>query len=289
MTRTVTVIGDALIDELRDESGTSSFVGGAALNVAVGLSVLGVSATLVAMVGDDADGDTIRAFLDDHGVTLVDSPAPHGTSRAISDRTEGEPTYAFNLAARQRAIAFDGPTVDAISAADLVVVSCFPFDSDEQSAALATAVRSPATRLVIDPNPRAGMLADRGRFVHNFEALATDALLIKIGDDDARLLYNSSLASLTERLHETSSATILATAGRDGASIVDHRGHTADSPIASLPGPIVDTMGGGDATLASMTASLLETSQPAWQPALDRAMLIAAATCRHPGALLRLP
>ena len=37
MTRVV-VVGDALIDELRDDTGVREFVGGAALNVAVGLA-----------------------------------------------------------------------------------------------------------------------------------------------------------------------------------------------------------------------------------------------------------
>ena len=49
----VVVIGDELIDEIRDEHGTRDVVGGAALNVAVGLSRLGVPSTLVAMVADD--------------------------------------------------------------------------------------------------------------------------------------------------------------------------------------------------------------------------------------------
>ena len=50
---TVVVVGDALIDELRDDHGVREFVGGAALNVAVGLAQLGVPATLVAKLGDD--------------------------------------------------------------------------------------------------------------------------------------------------------------------------------------------------------------------------------------------
>jgi fructokinase len=58
----VVVIGDALIDELRDDHGVREFVGGAALNVAVGLSRLGVPTTLVAMLGDDEAAAHIRAY-----------------------------------------------------------------------------------------------------------------------------------------------------------------------------------------------------------------------------------
>src|ERR671913_1225553 len=98
------VIGDALIDELRDPHGSREFVGGAALKVAGGLALLGEQATLVAMVGDDEPGERIRGYLRDYRVGLVESPSPLGTSRAISDRTEGEPRYEFNEAAKRRGI-----------------------------------------------------------------------------------------------------------------------------------------------------------------------------------------
>ena len=71
----VVVVGDALIDELRDDTGVREFVGGAALNVAVGLTRLGVPATLIAMVGDDEAGAHIRAYLADFGVELIATPS----------------------------------------------------------------------------------------------------------------------------------------------------------------------------------------------------------------------
>ena len=69
--------------------------------------------------------------------------------------------------------------------------------------------------------------------------------------------------------------------------------NTLHRPIRQLPGPIVDTMGAGDATLAQVTSTihrrgLPETAEDA-DELLKEAMLVAAATCRHPGALLRRP
>ena len=65
------------------------------------------------------------------------------------------------------------------------------------------------------------------------------------------------------------------------------------APISVLPGPIVDTMGAGDSTLSSLIAELVREGAPAsahgWKAALDRAMDVAAATCRAEGALLRQP
>ncbi|WP_394552013.1 PfkB family carbohydrate kinase [Agromyces sp. MMS24-JH15] len=297
----ITVVGDALIDELRDPNGSREFVGGAALNVAVGLSLLGDDVTLVAMVGDDEPGRRIRAYLDDYGVRLVASPSPHGSSRAISDRRDGEPRYEFNEAAQRRALRFDEATLRAIDEADLVVVSCFPFDDAEQSGALRDAIARSADRLLLDGNPRAGMLRDRAAFVATFEEFVARSLLVKVGDEDAALLLDATLGAFVDRLAAAAAAAdpardrplaVLATAGRDGAA-VHHGDLQVHAGIVPLPGAVVDTMGAGDATLSAIAHHVGRSGLPAdeasWTVALASAMAIAAATVRHEGALLRVP
>jgi sugar/nucleoside kinase (ribokinase family) len=287
----VVVIGDALIDEIHRDESVDTFVGGAALNVAVGLSVLGIPATLLAMIGDDTDGERIRTFLAEHGVTLVATIGPNGSSRAVSDRVNGEPVYIFNAAAKNRRVHFGSAERTALDAAQLVVVSSFPFDDPGQTAELVAAVRDPTERLVIDPNPRAGMLRDRDEFRDSFDRIAPDTLLVKVGDEDSALLYGSNVEHVTAHLIEDGTPTVLATAGPNGATVETSRGIVVAEPISDLPGPIIDSMGAGDATLASVIQSILvdgfPVDQPAWHAALEHAMLVAAATCRSEGALLR--
>ncbi|MCW2165424.1 fructokinase [Microbacterium hydrothermale] len=292
MTGRVVVIGDALIDELRDETGVREFVGGAGLNVAVGLSRLGVPASLIAMVGDDEAGERIRRYLDEYDVELLASPSEHGTSRAVSTRSAGgEPEYVFNEAAQNRRVSYGDVERAAIAAAPMVVVSCFPFDDREQTDLLIDATASPSTPLAIDPNPRSGMLHDRAEFVRGFEKAASGALLVKVGEDDAHLLYDAPLEQLREKLIGLGVGAVLATYGAGGAAI-DAGGTSVSRGISDLPGRIVDTMGGGDAVLATTAAlvrdRLPETAQE-WDAVLSRAMDVAAATCRHEGALLRTP
>lgn len=292
MTGRVVVIGDALIDELRDETGVREFVGGAGLNVAVGLSRLGVPASLIAMVGDDEAGEQIRRYLDEYDVELLASRSEHGTSRAVSTRSAGgEPEYVFNEAAQNRRVSYGDVERAAIAAAPMVVVSCFPFDDREQTDLLIDATASPSTPLAIDPNPRSGMLHDRAEFVRGFEKAASGALLVKVGEDDAHLLYDAPLEQLREKLIGLGVGAVLATYGAGGAAI-DAGGTSVSRGIADLPGRIVDTMGGGDAVLATTAAlvrdRLPETAQE-WDAVLSRAMDVAAATCRHEGALLRTP
>ncbi|BDV31641.1 PfkB family carbohydrate kinase [Microbacterium terricola] len=290
MTAPVVVVGDALIDELRDDRGVREFVGGAALNVAVGLTRLGVPAALIAMVGDDEAGERIRAFLGDFGVELIETRGPHGSSRAVSVRSGGgEPQYEFNVAAKGRRIHFGDRERAAIAAAPVVAVSCYPFDDVAQTLELAQACEG--ARLAIDPNPRAGMLSDRAEFVRGFESLAARAELVKVGDDDAALLYGEPLDWLRERVISLGAAAVLATEGAGGATI-EAGTDAVTRPISDLPGAIVDTMGAGDAAFAATIAWLLEATPDgadAWGEVLQQAMDVAAATCRFEGALLRLP
>lgn len=284
------VIGDALIDEIRDDSGVRELVGGAALNVAVGLRRLGVATTLIAMVGDDEAGGHIREYLSDHGVGLVESAAPHGSSRAVVQRAaNGEPQYVFNEAAQKRSIRYSDDARAAIARADLVAISCFPFDVPAEVDALAEA--SAGARLAIDPNPRTGMLSDRAEFVLGFERLAAGAEIVKVGADDAAILYDGDLDALRSRLRGLGVRAVLATAGADGAILETDAGTTA-APISELPGRIVDTVGAGDATLAAVAAGLVAgtpSTPDEWRELLSRAMDIAAATCRAEGGLLRTP
>ncbi|MFC4139951.1 MULTISPECIES: carbohydrate kinase family protein [unclassified Microbacterium] len=288
--RSAVVIGDALIDEIHGPGGVRELVGGAALNVAVGLRRLGLPVTLIAMVGADEAGAHIREYLADHGVTLIGSPAPRGSSRAIvRPAPSGEPEYVFNEAAQRRSIRYGDAARAAIADAGIVAVSCIPFDVHAETDALVEALGD--ATLAIDPNPRAGMLTDRAEFVRGFERLAARAALVKIGADDAALLYDGDLDALRARLRSAGTRAVLATAGAAGA-VLDTDAGIVEAPIAALPGRIVDTVGAGDATLAAVSAGLVDGSpsgQADWQTLLDRAMLIAAATCRSEGGLLRTP
>jgi fructokinase len=289
----VVVIGDALIDELRDTDGVREFPGGAGLNVAVGLAILGMRTGLVAMVGGDEDGTRIRRHLKLHGVALYESLCPNGSARAVSERTSGEPVYSFNASARGRRIDFDQRQRAALDGADLVVVSSYPFDDADQVAELGAAVENSGERLLIDPNPRTGLLKDPSEFRRGFEDLARRALLVKVGDEDAALLYGSDPGTVGSRLLRIGARAVLATGGCKGASLVTSTGISVSEDIVDLPGAIIDTMGAGDATLASVASAVARTGLPETAghaaTVLRRAMGVAAATCRHEGALLRAP
>ena len=277
----IVVIGDALVDEMRDEHGSTNAPGGSALNVAVGLAILGTPSTLIAMIGDDSAGALLQAYASDNGVRVLASASPLGTGRAVSDRSDGEPRYSFSDAARGRSIRFTGEMIEAIRDAPLVVISGFPFDVPAEVSELRRALaRHP--RVLLDANPREGFIRDRAAFVASFEEVAAQCELVKIGDDDAQLLYGTPAGEVA-----LSSPVVLATTGPGGATITSpngrvHRGIVTDDR------PVIDTMGAGDATFAAVIAGLASGSDD-WGTLLDSAMHIASETIRHAGGQLRQP
>ena len=291
MSGRVIVVGDALIDELRTPSGSVDAPGGSALNVAVGLAILGLNPTLVAMVGDDADGETLRRHLAELGVGLLASRSHRGTGRAISDRVDGEPTYSFNEASRHRAIVFDDEIRSAIGSASLVAVSGYPFDDSGQVAALRRSVASMKGPLLVDPNPRPGMMTDLELFAGNLMSFVAGSDLLKLGDDDSLLLHSRPVNEVAAAYVDAGARVVMATEGANGATIHE-RGRTIHADIASDSRPIVDTMGAGDATFAAVVASTSGLGRlprgAEWCPVLTAAMDIAAETIRVAGGTLRL-
>ena len=153
----------------------------------------------------------------------------------------------------------------------IVVVSCYPFDDTAQTELLADSLEGVAALLAIDPNPRSGMMTDSAEFVRGFEALAARSALVKVGEDDATLLYGEPLDALRARLIDLGVDAVLATQGSAGATI-EAGEIVVTRPISDLPGRIVDTMGAGDAAFAAAVAALLDglpADEDAWSAALE--------------------
>lgn len=289
MSAPIVVIGDVLIDEMREAGGATSVPGGSALNVAVGLAALGTPSVLVGMIGDDDDGRIIRDYLHGWGVRFAPTLGPHGTGRAISDRRGGEPSYRFNRASIERGIRIDDALVELVSDAALIAISGFPFDNTGQADELRDLLAGSAASVAIDPNPRRGMLVDVDAFRAGLEHAASSTALVKLSDEDADLLYREPIDAVVDRYLALVSMAVLATHGEHGASLHTH-GASISRPIVADARPIIDTMGAGDAAFAVTLHALSKagpSGQVEWSEVLETAMLTAAETIRHPGAVLR--
>lgn len=290
----VVVIGDAIVDILEEPDGSQRrFPGGAALNTAVGLAVLGHEVTQIAAVGRDRDGFWLERYLRDHHVRLVRSSSCDFTGRATSTRVDGEPTYRFNDALRRRRSAPPVSERGLVAAAAAVVVNAYPFDDAAQVDELCASLDGAAGLRVLDPNPRPALVGDAAAYRAGFEQALGRVDLVKVSEDDLALVYGGDETEAVRRILEIGPSAVLLTRGARGAALVRAGRTDLDVDVASSPRPVVDTLGAGDATLAAFVSELLRLgaapSDADLEDALRFAMAVAAETARHRGGLIRLP
>jgi fructokinase len=290
----VVSIGDAVIDAVELAPGkVEYFPGGAALNLAVGIARLGLTSQLVTRFGADRHGFLIERYLRGEGVRIFNPENVDFTGVAISRRENGEPAYEFTSAMFRRRITFTSEVLAAIATASAVAVNSFPFDDARQTDALVAALRQATGLVVIDPNPRPRLIKDMAAYRSGAEKAMAHAALVKISDEDAALFYGGELTTAVRRLFSLGIATLLHTHGAEGASIHTKSGTSVSAGVAPRTKPLIDTMGAGDATLATVIAFILRRGKPdsagAWGDCLKEAMQVAGATCAHAGGALMLP
>lgn len=287
----IVVVGDALIDELVTADGHQRrSPGGAALNLAVGLARLGGRPSLLCQLGDDDDGRELRRLLGREGVVLLDQPTPYGTGVATSRERAGVVSYEFSATIVQRHFNFTEQVRQAMGSSRGLVLNSFPIGDPAQVDDVLDAQRQAGCVLAVDPNVRPALMPDLAACGQGLIRLAGAATLVKLSREDLTLLYpEETNAAAVVSLLNAGTQVVIETDGPRGAHVhtVDYSLHVLAAP---LTGPVVSTVGAGDAVLARLSLDLGSDTWPvskdAWRPVLAEAMAAAAATCQAPGGTI---
>lgn len=298
--RYAVVLGEALIDLLEGEcDGQLVFrqaIGGAPLNVAVGVARLGGAVEFAGALGDDVFADRIRAFLTDAGVGtrgVVTAAVP--TTLAVATFTGAEPEFRFY--GDPPSYSFFGPeSVDPALYAEAAVLYCgsVALLCPSVLRAARAAWAGTAGLRVFDPNVRPRLLRDAaaGEELRAVVAeFAAGADLVKLSAADAAVLYgDASPETVARRLLAAGARCVVVTLGPAGALVA-----VGDDSVA-LPPPAVqavDTTGAGDAVMAALIAELLADGVPddltGWRARVDFAMRVAGVVCESPGGAVAMP
>ncbi|MEV6348652.1 carbohydrate kinase [Actinoplanes sp. NPDC051851] len=298
------VLGEALIDLLEAEvAGIPVYrqaIGGAPLNVAVGVARLGGSAEYLGSLGTDVLGERIAAFLAEAGVGCagvrrVGVP----TTLAVTTFEGAEPTFTFYGEPPSYALLEPGDLDPAVLAGAGVLYTgsiCLLREPFRSAARAAWATEGPIR--VFDPNVRPKLLPDAAAvdalrdLVEEFFATAD---LVKLSAADAETLYGSpDPAPAAERILALGAGAVVVTLGADGAYVATSSG--ASSGTATVPAPsvsAVDATGAGDSVMAALVHRLLTEGRPAdpatWHRHVAFALSVAALVCEHPGGATAMP
>lgn len=260
----VLVVGEALVDLVHGHAGMREYPGGSPANVALGLGRLGVDVALLTDLGRDDRGRRLGMHLEEASVRVLDasfSDAPTSTASAFIG-ADGSARYSFDVQWRVRS------SLPPIRSRIVHTGSIAAF-REPGAAAVRSLVRcTDAAEITFDPNIRPALVGDRDEVLDAFEAIASHASVVKLSDEDASWLYpDASASDVLAAVRELGPHLVAFTAGANG-SLISVGGETMDIPAVSVQ--TVDTIGAGDAYMASLIASLLEHPSESLTPELAR-------------------
>ena len=297
---TVLTFGEALVgygtveDNLRTATQFTRFPGGADLNVAVGLTRLGVRTIWASVLGEDAHGDYLADAVDQLGITPLVRRAAGPTALMFkAGGNDGDPEVLqvrHETAFAQHAdvlltadvLAFDG--IDHLHLTGIVL----GISPAARAAALTLldAAHNAGLSVSFDPNLRLNLWPDQQEMRGMINTIAARATVVMPGLAEGRLLTGANEPDdiaqfyLQRGVHD-----VVIKLGAAGA-----RGWTADGETAqsrSFSVAAIDTVGAGDGFAAGYLAGLLTGA--GLQQRLDQAAAVGALVTTRRGDLTAMP
>lgn len=294
----VLVVGEALVDVVRDASGEVAHPGGSPLNVAVGLGRLGLDVTLHSRFGADRHGVAIARHLEASGVAVTPGTVTEApTSVALATvGADGAARYDFSIdwdPAPLDAAAFDAQAGFGAIHAGSIAAALEP-----GARAVERMLGAARERMIVsfDPNIRPALMGDHATAAARTERLIALADLVKASDEDVAWLYpDAGVPEVLARWRALGPALVVVTAGADGARAL---GAGAAVHVPAGETVVVDTIGAGDSFMAGLIAALgdeglLDAARRGDLAALDESAIrrvvglasrCAAITVSRPGA-----
>jgi fructokinase len=278
----IVVAGEALIDLIPNASGELVVsVGGGPLNTARWLGRLGQLVGFLGALAGDLLGERIRDSLAETGVSLdLLIATDRSTTLALAQLdAAGAAQYSFYA---------DRTSVADVTAAEAVAVLPSQFDAlhvgglglmlEPVAEALEQVVdlaHRRGTLVMLDPNVRPSLLAERERYLARFYRVLAQTDVLKLSVEDLDWLAPGIEPLVAARqLAQRGPAAVLLTAGAAGATLL---GAGIDTSIPAPAVELIDTIGAGDAFSAGFLHYWLKSGRDASDLANAEALI--EATC----------
>ncbi|RZL14347.1 MAG: carbohydrate kinase [Pedobacter sp.] len=278
MKKTVVAIGEILWDVFPE----GKKAGGSSMNVALNLHKQNINSQFISAIGNDENGMELKNFLREENFPsdLVQTNAlPTSTVEVKLDKQQ-QATYTIVEPVAWDAIELSEKTIEAVKNADAMVY-CSLTCRNEQSRETILSLLKQAKLKIFDINLRAPFYA-----TSTLEILLGYADVLKVNDEELLILKsaleltgNNNEQLLKQLSKQFNIATICLTLGANGAQILHeeklyhHKGYQVK---------VADTVGAGDAFLATFVASYLNDFP--MDTVLDRACKVGSFVASQHGA-----
>ncbi|GGU60716.1 carbohydrate kinase family protein [Streptomyces daghestanicus] len=291
----IVVAGEALIDLVPQSRGAlaalTPALGGGPYNTAVALGRLGSPVAFCSRVSYDAFGEALLERLRATGVDVA--PVQRGsepTTLAVATvGADGSAAYSFYVEGtadrlfRAPAELPDGTRAVSFGTCSLVLE---PGASAYEELLRRSAARGLFTAL--DPNIRAGLIADPDAYRVRFKSWLPSVSLLKLSEEDAEWLGGTPREWLA-----AGPGAVVVTRGGDGLTVFTRDG--GEYAVPGEPVEVVDTIGAGDTVNAALLhglaardalrpEALAALGPDGWADLLGLAARAAAVTCSRAGA-----
>jgi fructokinase len=276
--KTVLCFGEVLWDAFGDVKKA----GGAPMNVAWHLMQQGIPVYMASRVGMDTSGDELIGFLKESDLysTLIQQDEQLPTCEVTVQLDEHQHArYVIPEPVAWDNIQPEDELIDKAKEVDAIVFGTLASRGATTRNTLFTLMDENTGPLrIFDVNLRAPHYSE-----DTIGTMAAKADVIKMNEEEADLLIGSSNGNLRDKIIEFQkkfhSKTICVTRGGNGA-ILWHDDEFYEHPGFKVQ--VADTVGAGDAFLATLIAGLLEERPP--QQILNKACAIGAFVASHRGA-----
>jgi sugar/nucleoside kinase (ribokinase family) len=297
---TVLTFGEALVgyasveDNLRAATQFTRFTGGADLNVAVGLTRLGVRTTWASVLGEDAHGDYLADAVDQLGITPLVRRANGPTALMFkAGGADGDPEVLqvrHETAFAQHADVLLTADVLAFGGIDHLHLTGITLGVSPvvRAVALTLLEAAAAARVSVsfDPNLRLNLWPDRDEMRAIVNTVAAQATVLMPGLGEGRLLTgHDDPEAIAKTYLDAGAREVVIKLGADGAHAWTADGQTARSRgYAVTP---IDTVGAGDGFAAGYLAAFL--AEASLQERVDQGAAVGALVTTRRGDLAAMP
>ncbi|WP_031481032.1 PfkB family carbohydrate kinase [Streptomyces bicolor] len=234
-------------DSYMIDSGIRTRAGQTGDFVAVGLSALGLRTHHVDFLGDDPEGDLVRALHDEHGIGLTAVPQPAGTKRAVNlVGPDGRRLSLYDTSRSHPDDRFPEATVRALAEASRHVHVTIT----QPCAHSLPLLRESGATLSTDLHDWDGENPYHEPFAQAADVVFLSAVALADPERTMRRIADRGRAEV-----------VVATAGAKGAYVLADDEVTR-VPAVTPPAPVVDSNGAGDAFAAAFLYAWLNRETP---------------------------